>query len=186
MTTGRSHDPADPFRTRARRLLRQLRAGSEADVRAAAERLRRLRSFASLSIDELIARADRVRLKHALAVVAHEEGYGSWLELKAASSAGAPDPPMYVSGFDVLLNRWFARYEEARASLDEQGGYLLPFRTQFVVCESEGIRLLGLDPDDPDWERIGRDWVRPADRDAWQRLCAKRVAVVGREERPER
>ena len=58
------------------------------------------------------------------------------------------------------------------------GGYLLPYRHQFLVCESEAIRLLGLDPGDPDWERIGRDWVRPADRDAWRRLRDRRIAVL--------
>jgi hypothetical protein len=36
------------------------------------------------------------------------------------------------------------------------------------------IRELGLDPADPDWERIGWDWVRPRDADAWERLKLKR------------
>ena len=39
------------------------------------------------------------------------------------------------------------------------------------------MRELGLDPEDPDWERIGHDWVRPQDREAWTRLCAKREQV---------
>lgn len=70
---------------------------------------------------------------------------------------------MYAAGFCGTLNRWFAGYDEARASLDEHGGFLLPFGRQFFVCEEEGIRALGLDPGDPDWVRIGRDWVNPAD-----------------------
>ena len=33
----------------------------------------------------------------------------------------------------------------------------------------EGVRELGLDPDDSDWARIDWDWVRPADTEAWRR-----------------
>ena len=84
-------------------------------------------------------------------------------------------PAMYVSSMDVIMNRWFTSYEEARASLEQEGGYLLPYRSQFFVTPSEGIRELGLDPDDPDWERIGWDWVRPRDEAARARLEEKRV-----------
>ena len=71
---------------------------------------------------------------------------------------------MYVPRMDAILNRWFTTYEEARASLESEGGYLLPFRNQFFVTTSEGIRELGLDPEHPDWARIGWDWVRPPTR----------------------
>jgi hypothetical protein len=81
---------------------------------------------------------------------------------------------MYVARMGAMLNRWFATYEEARASLDSQGGYLFPHEGHYFVTLSEGVRELGLDPDDPDWARIGRDWARPADAEAWGRLKAKR------------
>ncbi len=42
----------------------------------------------------------------------------------------------------------------------------------------ECVRERGLDPDDPDWERIGRDWVRPLDAAARERLAERRVAVA--------
>ena len=84
---------------------------------------------------------------------------------------------MYVPEMDAILNRWFTTYEAARASLDAEGGYLFPYRSQFFVTLSEGVRELGLNPEDPDWERIGHDWVRPQDREAWTRLCAKREQV---------
>ena len=82
--------------------------------------------------------------------------------------------PMYVPRMDAILSRWFTTYEEARASLELEGGYLFPYRRQFFVTTSEAIRELGLDPADPDWERIGWDWVRPRDREAWERLKEKR------------
>ena len=94
--------------------------------------------------------------------------------------AEAPDDPrlMYDRGFEWLLNAWFARYEDARAALERNGGYLLPYDAQFLVAEAEAIRVLGLDPDDPDWERIGHDWVCPADREAWRRLREQRLGVL--------
>jgi hypothetical protein len=85
---------------------------------------------------------------------------------------------MYVPRMDAFLNRWFTSYEEARASLDAQGGYLLPYTDQFFVSTAEAIRELGLDPDDPDWAAIGRDWVRPADPEAKARLLDKRRLAI--------
>jgi len=83
-------------------------------------------------------------------------------------------PVMWVPGMNAFLNRWFARYEDARTSLKAERGYLFPYQHQFFITESEGVRELGLDPEDPDWEHIGWDWVRPLDRTAWDRLKEKR------------
>jgi hypothetical protein len=77
----------------------------------------------------------------------------------------------------AYLNRWFARYDEARASLEAEGGYLFPFRSQFFVCEPGFLEARGIDPTHPDWERIGRDWVRPRDEAARDRLERNLVAI---------
>lgn len=188
MKTGIRPSPLSAIRFQARKLLRQLRSRTDADAAlAAAERFRRLRSFAGLSAEGLRAEPERVRLKHALTVVAVENGHGSWPALKAAVEAGAAPIAVsrngdewYETGMDVLLNRWFARYDDARASLDEQGGFLLPYRHQFFICEDEGVRVLGLDPEDPDWRRIGHDAVKPADSEAWSRLRERRERVPRR------
>ena len=95
--------------------------------------------------------------------------------MTAANDVG---PIIYVSRMDAVLNRWFTTYEEARASLDAEGGYLLPYKNQFFITLSEGIRDLGLDPNDPDWARIGWDWVQPKDPEAWQRLKEKRELAL--------
>ena len=84
---------------------------------------------------------------------------------------------MYVSGMGAFLNRWFNTYEAARAAREAGGGYLLPFKHQFFVTDRAAIVELGLDPDDPDWQRIGWDWVRPLDSAAWARLKEKREAA---------
>lgn len=88
------------------------------------------------------------------------------------------DTLWYSGKLDVFLNRWFAVYEEARQSLEDEGGFLLPYRHQFFVCDPGAIRYLGLDPDDPDWEQIGRDAAQPVDREAYQRLQQKREQAV--------
>jgi hypothetical protein len=172
------------YRLAARQLIKQLRADDSEVATAAAARFQQLRSFAAKTIQETLAARDQIRLKHALAVIAAEQGQPSWLALKAATETNAQAPhaaevkpgrEMYARGLDVLLNRWFARYEDARASRAQQGGWLLPFDKQFFICEAEGIRVLGLDPDDPDWALIGWDWVQPQDRAAWLRLKQKRA-----------
>jgi hypothetical protein len=87
---------------------------------------------------------------------------------------------MYTERMVLILNRWFTSYEEAQASLRSGGGYLLPYKSHYFVTQSEGIRELGLDPDDPDWAKIGWDWVQPKDSEAWQRLKAKReLGILG-------
>ena len=87
-------------------------------------------------------------------------------------------PLMYVETMDGFLNQWFTRYEDARALRESQGGYLLPYKNQFFVTVAEAIVELGLDPNDPDWERIGWDWVRPTDSEAWELLRDKRRSVL--------
>jgi len=84
------------------------------------------------------------------------------------------DELWYTPTLDVSLNRWFSDYEEARRTLDAEGGFLLPYRRHFFVCEPEVVRALGLDPEDPDWNLVGRDAALPADEQAMRRLRDKR------------
>jgi hypothetical protein len=161
-------------RIRASFLLKDLRSGDPFRTQAAVERLRLLPPFAAPEAGERAAQGGTVRLKHALEVVAREQGYPDWPALKAAAEQ---DPEVMVDtrrffrrpagGF---LNRWFARYEDARRSLDTAGGYLFPYGEQFVVCEAGLLEHLGLDPAHPGWDEIGRDWVHPADPEALRRL----------------
>jgi hypothetical protein len=84
----------------------------------------------------------------------------------------------YQPNLDVFLNRWFADYDQARQALDEEGGFLLPYKQHFFVCTDQVISAIGLDPSDPDWEKIGHDCARPVDPEAFQRLYAKREEVI--------
>jgi hypothetical protein len=93
------------------------------------------------------------------------------------------DELWYHPDLDVYLNRWFANYEEARAARERHGGYLLPYRRHFYVCQPEVIGALGLDPADADWERIGWDAARPADAEALRRLREKRERIISEKHR---
>ncbi|WP_233582484.1 hypothetical protein [Corallococcus sp. CA053C] len=169
-------------KVRASLLLKDLDSPDTARATRAAERMRALPFFAGLPLGEVLARRDTVQHKHGLAVIAREAGHATWTELKQALSNTEPAPALDTGGFfqkqqGVFLNRWFATYEEAAASLATQGGFLFPFRQQCFVCEADFLQALGIDTKDPDWERMGRDWVRPRDSAARTRLEVKLVAL---------
>jgi hypothetical protein len=161
-------------RIRASFLLKDLRSGDPFRTAQAGQRLSAVPRFAALGPEQIAARAGEVQLKHALEVVAREQGFASWSELKTASEANP------ATGLDTarllrrpgggFLNHWYARYEEAQASLAAVGGFLFPYRGQYFICDAGLLEQHGIDPGDPDWARIGRDWVRPADPQARDRL----------------
>jgi hypothetical protein len=159
----------EEYRIRASRLLKALRGEDAVLAKRAEERLRQLPQVVVLSNDE-------IRRKHALAVVAREAGFAGWAELKSAIEVlGEFDPARLVDrptgGF---INLWYRSYEEARAVVDgETRRYLFPYRTQFFVCEAGLIETAGVDPFDADWDRMGRDWVKPANEAARGRLARK-------------
>jgi hypothetical protein len=165
-------------------LLKDLRSASPERNAGAAARLRKLPQFSGLSLEELIAVRDKVRRKHALAVIAAERGFSSWVAFKDHCH---PQQPEASTKFDctsffgsprgAFLNRWFADYGQAKDSLANGGGFLFSYRDQYFICESGFIEALGLDAEDPDWQRIGWNCVEPADTPAWDRLLTKLQAV---------
>lgn len=76
-------------------------------------------------------------------------------------------------GADVFWNVWSADHGEAAKIRRQTDGWLLAYKRQFFVVERGYIEFLGLDPDDPDWDLIGRDWARPGDFAARERLYRK-------------
>jgi hypothetical protein len=161
-------------RQEARALHRALTAGDNAVARAAAGRFAQLPKFAATPLDELLASHGTVTRRDALDVVAMEAGFAGWAHLLTDCLPEVLRVTMYTEAMSASLNRWFTRYEDAAASREAHGGVLLPYRDQFVVVAVDDVRELGLDPRDPDWERIGRDWVRPADPEARLRLARAR------------
>lgn len=134
---------------------------------AAAKRLQILPEFKSLSQEEILQMD--IKRKHALTVIALEKGFQSWSELKCQL-------PFIRGGF---LNQWFKNYEDAKTYLQANGGFLLPYQKQFLVCDSDYITHLGFDAEDKDWQLIRYDWAKPANQKAWQRLYKKWMAIQG-------
>lgn len=167
-------------RSRASFLLKDLRSGDRTRALQAAARLRILPTFAALEPGRIVEWSAEVRRKHALAVVAVEHGFASWNALKAALDPTVPAlvPDRLFGGMaGAFLNRCFRRYDEALAMLAGGGGVLFPYHRQFAVCRVELLGLLGADPSDPDWARIGWDWVQPRDAAAHRRLAWKLEAL---------
>jgi hypothetical protein len=156
----------EEYRIRASRLMKQCRAGDPAAV----QRFRRY--WPDLA---------QVQRKHALAVIAREAGFRDWPHLRHSLAAweSFDTTRLFSRRSDVFLNIWFARYEQAREVHEaHRGRFLFPFRHQFVLCQAPLLENLGVDTSDSDWDRIGRDWVKPLDPAAYTRLAAKLRRVV--------
>ena len=52
---------------------------------------------------------------------------------------------------------------------------MLAYRQHFFITDRHFIKTLGLNPDDPDWELIGRDWVKPKRSEGRERLYGKLI-----------
>jgi hypothetical protein len=170
----------DGCKARASSVLEDLRSDDRSRALRAAERLRILPDFAPLDPGAIVERRGSIGLDHALAALAAELGDATWADCErrlGPPPAERLDTERFFDADRGYLNRWFARYGEARASLESEGGYLFPYRHQFFVCESGFFDALGLDPADSDWDRIGRDWVRPRDESTRQRLERRLIAL---------
>ena len=107
-------------------------------------------------------------LKESYALLAKNAGYGSWKEMKSDYElADLLNPPRW----SALWKVWFSSKEEARLHLESN--YLLPYRNQYFICDSNYLNALGLSTDDPDLLQVGHDWSSPKDKDAWARLRAR-------------
>jgi hypothetical protein len=157
----------DECKIQASLLLKSLRSSDKESSQKAAKRFQRLPEFGNFSFEEIL-QFDMKR-KHALAVIAIGKGFPSWADLKCQL-------PFIRGGF---LNQWFAHYDEAKAYQKANGGFLLPFKNQFFMCDADYIINLGFAPEDPDWALIGYDWAHPTNKEAWQRLYKKWMTIQG-------
>lgn len=169
MAEKRSNDLVETVKHRARLLHRRAVAG-EADALARLRRLPELRAHDDTSL------ATGALRRHALSALALELGFESWPHAKAVLSGAEVNDLgtlMHRDAGGAFANIWSASHDEARRIREEHGGWLLGYRRQFLIVEASFLEHLGLDAEDPDWERIGRDWTRPSDRAAWGRLTAR-------------
>ncbi len=142
-------------------LIKSLRSEDTTISQRAAARFHCLPEFSGLSISEI--QKSPIKRKHALNVIAIENGFPSWNDLKTQLC-------FIVGGH---LNHWFTTYKEAKAFQKSSHGFLFPYKHQYFVCKETYVQEIGFDPRDPDWKLIDFDWVRPSDRRAWERLYRK-------------
>jgi hypothetical protein len=133
-----------------------------------------MRRFSRLPDGERLTKAT-IRHRMALDVIAVEQGYTDWRSLLAAGAAPGPLPvydpeKQFSQRLGIHLNHWFRDAVAAEEFLAENDGFLFPYRHQAVVLEREALFDYGLDPDDPDWQRAGPNWLKPADSAAHDRL----------------
>jgi hypothetical protein len=136
----------------------------------AIQRLRILPEFARAADEEILQALQR---RHCLTAVSRQLGFSSWPHVKGVLSDEEQadyGTLLYPSNCHGHWNIWSAAYAEATEIRAAHGGFLLAYRRQFLIVDADFIDSMGLDPADPDWERIGRDWARPADPAARGRL----------------
>ncbi len=142
-------------------LLKSLHSDDATISTQATKRFLRLPEFSELSITDIPK--NNIKRKHALNVIAIENGFHSWIDLKAQIR-------FIVGGH---LNNWFVSYEEAKSYQKSNGGFLFPYKNQFFVCSAAYVRDIGFDPDDLNWEMCDFDWVKPLNHSSWQSLYKK-------------
>lgn len=176
------HTQLEEYKIKASILHKQLKSDDLEVALQAAVRFQRLVHLETAVPNEIIAQQANIQRKHALTVIALENDYTSWADLKqrlerkeklAAFRKHNKYTLLYPQRCAGFINSWYAHYEEAREHLVHDGGYLLLYKNDFFVCQRTYIQTLGLDPDDPDWEMIGFDWAQPTDQDALDRLKGK-------------
>ncbi|HEX8174207.1 MAG TPA: hypothetical protein VF543_03700 [Pyrinomonadaceae bacterium] len=178
MTQGNSGElsPIEKLDEMSESLSQAIRQGDESAVK----RVRKF--FDNLTDSDLAAKTD----EYAAATVMRECGLRD-REMAVALFEGRLQPgddagTFWHDGYtDIFLNNWCVQYEQARVALAKDGGYLLPYKEQFVVVQRGFIKLLGLDANDPAWESIGYDAVRPRDSAAYRRLAVARLEKFRRD-----
>lgn len=168
------------LKARARILHRQIASG---DPHAVA----RVRTLAELAVGDLQAVAARTRRRHCLTTLARELGFRGWQHAVAVlrgTDTSDFGTLLYPPGAEVHWNIWSASYAKAAAIRADHGGYLLAYRRHFFITDRHFIATLGIDPDDPDWERIDRDWVKPTRPAARERLYGKLIQERTHPNRP--
>jgi hypothetical protein len=162
------------LKTRARIRLNALRRG-EAEVMSYAR---------WIAVRRRWKLPEQWRLHHALNLVAAAVGFRDWSHAHRVLSGRAPTGTdmgglWYDYRCQLLLNHWFARYDEAQAFIAQSPDHwLFPFGTQFVVGEAAFVRQLGLDPDSPLLRDPQRDVHSIYGTARWRSLCALRLTAT--------
>ena len=141
-------DPLRPFRTEAKRLIKQLHSDNAAEFMPAVRRLHACGLVRHESLVATVARRRTLSLKHAYELLAREAGAPGW---PALLERGAP-PTLPAAARLALdggrhLNRWFATFEEAERERVKEGGVIVQAGHTFGLIEEAAARHVGLSVD---------------------------------------
>lgn len=151
----------------------------ELDALALVEELK-VRARVRLNRARREGQAGATRLRDALHAVARELGFADWEHARQVLS-GLAAPGSDLGGFwhaprtGILLHIWFSSHEQARAVLQQEGGFLLPYRRQCFIVQAPFIEALGLNPQDASWADAGHDLLAAYGSPAWRALCWQRL-----------
>lgn len=155
----------DELKAQARVLHGQIKAGQPS-------------ALARVRDQKVLAVMDELQRRHCLVAVARENGFKGWQHATAVlrgEDSSSFGKLLYPRGGAAHSNIWCASYDEARELRAQTRGYLLAYQHQYFIADDYFVRDLGLDPDDPDWRAIARDWVQPGDYRARDRLYCARI-----------
>jgi len=170
---GFSNDLLHELKVRARLRLNALHAG-DAAVLAYAQHIVRRRRWSLPS---------EWKLQHALNIVANELDFRDWQHARLVLS-GKAKMGEDMGGFwysprgMLLLNHWFARYDDAKRFQRQAERWLFPYGKQFVVGDRNYLREMSLDPQSLLWKQVDRDLVECYGDPLWQQLCAMRLSAT--------
>lgn len=127
------------------------------------------------------AAATDLKLRDCLHGAARAVGFAHWEHARRVLGGEAqPSEDMgtfwHAPRTGILLNLWFARYEQALPVLEaDRSAYLLPYRRQCFVVQDHFIRELGVDPNHPAWAQLRHDLVGGYGSAAWSALAMQRL-----------
>ncbi len=146
--------------------------------RPALTRARQHRDLSTLEDHEI---PEKVKRRHCFSIIAIELGFKGWPHLLEVLKQNNPSDYgtfFYPKRCRVHWNIWFATYDEAAKVRKDHGGFLIAYKNQFMVVDEDYIRSFGLDPEDREIEKIGRDWIKLPDQSAKQKLYGKIIEEV--------
>lgn len=162
------------LKARARILHRDIRKRE----RTALTRARQHRDLCTLEDHQI---PENIKRRHCFSIIATELGFRGWPHLLEVLKQDRPTDYgtfFYPERCSVHWNIWFATYEEAAKVRESHGGFLIAYKRQFMVVDEDYIRSFGLNPDDRDFEEIGRDWVNLPDNTSKQKLYEKIIEEI--------
>lgn len=98
-----------------------------------------------------IAQLNGIKLKQAQKQLAYQNGFSNWESYKKHIDI------FWYQKSSPFLTHWFATFDEAKCYQQQNHGYLLTYRGQYLVVDKDYIQYIGFDPDDPVWVIIDFD-----------------------------